>query len=287
MQGTLTPRRTTGNRLLAGLLLLVAGGLAVAMSVYSRPGVSLSVFAAASLRESFVEMEQGFKAANPGVTELRFNFQGSQMLVTQIQQGAPADLFASADRANMDKAVQAGLIEGTPRELARNLLAIALPSENFGNIQGLRDLARPGVKISLADEKVPVGAYSLQALDKLSADPAYGPGFKQQVLANVVSREENVRQVLTRVQLGEADAGIVYLTDALAANASSGSAGVQPVKTLEIPGRYNVVAAYYIGVVKGAAHPQAAAAWIDYVLSDAGQSVLQKYGFSRAEGAGP
>jgi molybdate transport system substrate-binding protein len=137
------------------------------------------------------------------------------------------------------------------------------------------------LKISLADASVPVGNYSLQVLDKLSADPAYGPTFRQKVLDNVVSREDNVRQVLTRVQLGEVDAGIVYVTDALAANAGP-TGSVSPVRTLEVAEKYNVVAIYYIAPVKGAAHPAAAQAWITYLLSDAGQSVLGKYGFSKA-----
>ena len=161
------------------------------------------------------------------------------------------------------------------------MLVVVLPNDNPGNIQSLQDLARPGVKISLADPSVPVGNYSLQVLDKLSADPAYGADFKQQVLDNVVSREDNVRQVLTRVQLGEVDAGIVYITDALAANASSGGS-LPPVKTLAIPTQYNVVAIYYIAAMKDAPHAAAAGAWINYILSDAGQAVLVKYGFGRA-----
>jgi molybdate transport system substrate-binding protein len=241
----------------------------------------LSVFAASSLKESFTEAGKNFKAAQPNVSDVLFNFQGSQALVAQLQQGAPADVFASADKANMDKAVQAGVIDGSPRELARNLLTVVLPNDNPGNIQSLQDLARPGVKISLADPSVPVGNYSLQMLDKLSADPTYGTTFKQKVLDNVVSREDNVRQVLTRVQLGEVDAGIVYVTDALAANAGT-TGGVPPVKTLEIAERYNVIAIYYIAPVKGAAHPEAAQAWITYILSDTGQAVLQKYGLSKA-----
>ncbi len=241
----------------------------------------LSVFAASSLKESFTEAGKNFKAAQPNVSDLLFNFQGSQSLVAQLQQGAPADVFASADRANMDKAVQAGTIDGTPRELARNLLTVVLPGDNPGNVRSLQDLARPGLKISLADPSVPVGSYSLQALDKMSVDPAFGALFKQKVLDNVVSREDNVRQVLTRVQLGEVDAGIVYVTDALAANAGA-TGSVPPIKTLDIAEKYNVIAIYYIAPVKGAPHPAAAQAWINYMLSTQGQSVLQKYGFSKA-----
>ncbi|HET6312704.1 MAG TPA: molybdate ABC transporter substrate-binding protein [Chloroflexia bacterium] len=247
---------------------------------------NLNVFGASSLKESFEEMGQKFKAANRNLRELSFNFQGSQSLVAQMQQGAPADVFTSADRANMDKAVAAGLVSGTPRALARNLLTVVLPNENFGNITSLKDLAKPGVKLSIADPSVPVGKYSLEALDKLSADPAYGAGFKQAVLNNVVSRENNVRQVLARVQLGEVDAGIVYVTDARAGNAST-PGGVPPVKTLAIPEKYNVAAIYYIAAVKGAAHPEAGRAFIGYALSAEGQAVMEKYGFSRANATRP
>lgn len=250
------------------------------------PPTTLSVFAASSLKESFDEIGQKFKAANSNLRELSFNFQGSQALVTQMQQGAPADVFASADKANIDKAVSASLINGNARELARNLLAVVLPHENFGNIVSLKDLARPGVKLSLADPSVPVGKYSLEVLDKLSADPAYGAGFKQAVLNNVVSRENNVRQVLSRVHLGEVDAGIVYLTDARAANASA-TGSVSQVKTLAIPEKYNVIATYYIAAVKGAAHPEAGSAFISYTLSGQGQAILEKYGFSRASATKP
>jgi molybdate transport system substrate-binding protein len=203
-----------------------------------------------------------------------------------MQQGAPADVFASADRANMDKAASAGLVSGTPRALARNLLTVVLPNENFGHITGLKDLARSGVKLSIADPSVPVGKYTLEALDKLSADPAYGAGFKQAVLNNVVSRENNVRQVLSRVQLGEVDAGIVYVTDARAANASA-PGSVPPVKTLAIPEKYNVAATYYIAAVKGAAHPEAGRAFVSYALSSEGQAVMEKYGFTRASATRP
>jgi molybdate transport system substrate-binding protein len=250
------------------------------------PPTGLNVFGASSLKESFQELGQKFKAANGNLRELSFNFQGSQALVAQMQQGAPADVFASADKANMDKAVSAGLVSGTPRPLARNLLAVVLPNENFGNITGLKDLARPGVKLSLADPSVPVGKYTLEALDRLSADPAYGAGFKQAVLSNVVSRENNVRQVLARVQLGEVDAGIVYVTDARAANASA-PGSVPPIKTLSIPEKYNVAATYYIASVKGAAHAEAGKAFVAYALSTEGQAVMEKYGFSRANATKP
>lgn len=285
-------RKTLVGLAVLALGLVLLGALAQTFQpgapTFAGPAVerSLNVFAASSLKESFEEMGQKVKAANRDLRALNFNFQGSQALVTQLQQGAPADVFASADRANMDKAVTAGLINGNPRELARNLLTIVLANEDPGNITGLKDLARPGVKLSLADPSVPVGKYSLEALDNLSADPTYGVGFKQAVLNNVVSRENNVRQVLSRVQLGEVDAGIVYVTDARAAMAST-YGSVPPVKTLAIPEKHNVAATYYIATVKGAAHPEAGRAFLDYVLSVEGQAILEKHGFSRASTSRP
>jgi molybdate transport system substrate-binding protein len=270
---------------LAGLLILAACTPAAPVlgpgptPTNGPPG--LTVFVASSLKDAFAAASLEFKAANPQLSEVRCNFAGSQQLVAQLQQGAPGDVFASADKANMDKAVAAGVIDGPPRELARNRLVVALPHDNPGHIQTLADLARPGVKLSLADPSVPVGAYTVQALDKLAADPAYGAGYKTQVLANVVSREDNVRQVLTRVQLGEVDAGVVYGTDAQAATAASGPA-TQPVLVLAIPAQYNVTGVYYVAVVKGTPHPAAAHAWINYLLSDAGQAILTQYGFIRS-----
>ena len=241
----------------------------------------LTVFAAASLLDAFKEAGAGFRAANPGAGDIQFNFQGSQLLVTQMQQGAPADLFASADKPTMDKAVAAHLIDGTPLELLRNVLVVVLPDDNPAHITALKDLAQPGLKIALADPSVPVGSYSRQVLDKLAADPAYGADFKQQVNANVVTHEDNVKQVLSRVQLDQVDAGIVYVTDALVANKNA-SGNIKPVQMLAIPEPYNVAAVYYIAPVRGAAHADAARAFIRYVLSDAGQAVLTRYGFIRA-----
>jgi molybdate transport system substrate-binding protein len=244
---------------------------------------SLTIFAASSLKDAFTEAGQHFKAATPTIRDLTFNFGGSQQLVGQLQQGAPADVVASADKASMDKAVSAGVIDGQPQELVRNVLTVVLPNDNPGHIQRLQDLARSGVKLALADPGVPVGAYTVQMLAKLAADPAYGSAFKGQVLDNVVSHEDNVRQVLTRVQLGEVDAGVVYTTDAQAANTAPGGT-VPPVKTLAIPTPYNVIALYYIAPIKGAPHAAAAQAWISYILSEAGQATMAKYGFVRAGG---
>ncbi|MGA7670062.1 MAG: molybdate ABC transporter substrate-binding protein [Nitrolancea sp.] len=237
------------------------------------PAISgdVTVFAAASLTEAFNEMKSNIESANSG-TKIIMNFAGSSALRTQITQGAQADVFASADQKNMDPVVQAGDIDGATSTFAENRLVVLLPANNPGNIKTLKDLANSGLKIVLAQEQVPVGNYARQVLDKLSADPAYGSDFKDKVLANLASNELNVKDVVAKVQLGEADAGIVYKTDAPSADQSK-------VTTIDIPDQYNIVAQYPVGVVKGGSNADGARAFIQYLLSPAGQAVLNKYGF--------
>ncbi len=249
-----------------------SGGIASPASA-SAPKISgnLTIFAAASLTEAFTEMKSDIESANPG-TSLTLNFAGSSALRTQILQGAQPDLFASADQKNMDQVAQASDIVGDTRIFAENRLVVLIPKDNPGHIQNLKDLANSGLKIVLAQEQVPVGNYARQALTKLSADPAYGSDFKDKVLANLASNELNVKDVVAKVQLGEADAGIVYKTDASSADPSK-------VMTIDIPDQFNVVAQYPIAVVKGGPNQDAANAFISYLLSPAGQAVLSKYGF--------
>ena len=232
---------------------------------------NLTIFAAASLTEAFNEMKTEIEAANPG-TKITLNFGGSSALRTQITQGAQADLFASADSTNMDPVVRAGDIVGNPSIFVQNRLVLVIPKDNPGNISTLQDLAKSGVKLVLAQEQVPVGNYARQSLDKMSADPAFGSDFKTKVLANVVSDELNVKDVIAKVQLGEADAGIVYRTDANSADPSK-------VTVIDIPDQYNIVAQYPIGVVKGGSNPEGANAFITYLRSPVGQAVMSKYGF--------
>jgi len=232
---------------------------------------TLTVFAAASLTESFAEVKSAFEKANPGVT-VQYNFAGSQALVTQLTQGAKADVFASADQANMDNATKGGVIAGTPQIFAKNKLIIIVPKDNRAGIQSAKDLAKPGVKFDTAQTSVPVGTYTQQVLDNFSKLPDYGADFKAQVNKNTVSQEDNVKAIVQKVQLGEADAGIVYLTDAQAAK--------DKLTFIEIPDAQNVIATYPLAVVKGA--PQAALAqkFVDYLGSTDGQAILAKYGFA-------
>lgn len=239
--------------------------------------VNLNVFAAASLTEAFNELGQTFSAEHPGVT-LAFNFAGSQQLAQQLGQAAPADVFASANKKQMEVAIEAGrIISGTQKTFVRNRLVIIYPTDNPTGITQLQDLAKPGLKLVLAAKEVPVGQYSLDFLGKAITDTTFSPTYMDDVLKNVVSYEENVRAVLTKVSLGEGDAGIVYTSDIT-------GEGADKVGRLDIPDTLNTLATYPIAVVSDSAAPTQAQAFVDYVLSPAGQAVLEMYGFIPAAG---
>jgi molybdate transport system substrate-binding protein len=260
-------------------LLLEACGSAVAGTAqprasraYSPNDGALIVFAAASLTDAFKEIGAAFEAANPG-TSVTFNFAGSQTLRTQIEEGAPADVFASANTDQMDVLLADGMIApDAPRIFLANQLVVILPPHNPATVRSLRDLGRAGIKLDLAAADVPVGAYARQTLEKMNA--TFGGGFEARVLANVVSEEDNVKQVVTKVQLGEADAGIVYTSDAMAA---------PDVGRIAIPADLNVIAQYPIAPLGHAGNPVLAEAFAEYVLSADGQAILTKWGFQPAQ----
>jgi molybdate transport system substrate-binding protein len=195
-------------------------------------------------------------------------------LAQQLGQGAPADIFASANKKQMEVAIlEAGrVISGTERTFVRNRLVVIYPADNPAGLTQLQDLTRPGLKLILAAQEVPVGQYSLDFLDKAAQDPAFGATFKEDVLKNVVSYEENVKSVLTKVSLGEGDVGIVYTSDI------SGDGAAQ-VGRLDIPDPLNTIASYPIAVVGDSAYPTQAQAFVEFVLSPIGQEVLARYGF--------
>jgi molybdate transport system substrate-binding protein len=213
----------------------------------------IKVFAAASLTAAFTELGQQYTSANGG-TKVSFNFAGSQALATQIQQAAPADVFASADLTNMDKVKD---LVGTPQNFASNLLQIVVEKGNPKGVKTLDDLANPDLKVVLAAPDVPAGKYAAEALNTAK------------VTVKPVSEEDNVKAVVTKVSLGEADAGIVYVTDV--------TAGGDKVEGVDIPKDQNVTATYPIATVE--AGKDKAQAFMDLVLSDQGQQVLKKYGF--------
>lgn len=230
---------------------------------------TLTVFAAASLTDAFTEIGANFDAANAGVTTT-FNFAGSQALRTQIQEGAPADVFASANNKEMTALIETSFITAESSQVfLSNQLVVILPANNPAGIDSLEDLASAGNKIVFAAEEVPVGKYTREALDKMNA--SFGSDFKDKVLANVVSNEDNVKQVVAKIQLGEADAGIVYTSDAVAA---------PELQRIEIPADLNVIAKYPIAPLVESANADLAQAFVYYVLSDEGQAILQKWGFA-------
>lgn len=254
-------------RLIPALCLLLVG-----CSLAAPQSLTLNVFAAASLNAAFKEIGLAYQAANPQVS-LAFNIAGSQQLAQQINQGAPADIFASADFNQMEAAIRGGrVVTGTQQIFAYNRLVVIYSKNSNLGITSLQDLAKPGLKIVLADKAVPVGRYALTFLDKADQDPVLGADFKSKVLQNVVSFETDVKAVLTKVTLGEGDAGIVYTTDAAAGDPSK-------IGEVPIPDGLNVVAAYPIAPIKDSAHLEAAQGFIRYVLSQEGQAVLVKYGF--------
>jgi molybdate transport system substrate-binding protein len=251
--------------MLAGCQQGPAGGVPATQAPQPR---TLTVFAAASLTDAFSEIGRMFETEHPGVT-VQFSFAGSQNLRTQIEQGAAADVFASANSAEMNALVDGELVQqSAPQTFATNQLLVVMPADNPAGITSLQDLAKPGLKLVLAAEEVPAGKYARQVLDNLSA--AFGADYPAGVLTNVVSDELDVRQVVAKVQLGEADAGMVYVTDAAAA---------PELQTLAIPADVNVVAQYPIAALSESRNADLARAFIQYVLSAEGQATLRNGGF--------
>ncbi len=230
---------------------------------------TLNVYAAASLTDAFNEIGKAFEALHPGVT-VALSYAGSQILRAQIEQGAPVDVFASANSKEMDTLVSDKRVDSSaPQIFLTNQLVVILPPNNPANLSSFQDLDKPGLKIVLAASSVPAGAYALQVLDSLNAE--YGADFKVKVLANVVSNETDVKQVVAKVQLGEADAGIVYVSDAIAA---------PQLQKISIPANVNVVAKYPIAPLIDSPNSDLAKQFIVYVLSSDGQAVLKKWGFT-------
>ena len=233
----------------------------------------LVVFAASSLTDAFRDAAAAFEAENPGV-RITLNFDGSQRLRTQLEHGARADLFASADWQQMDILVEAGLVNGEPVKFTSNRLAVVV-YPGFRQDPTLADLTGPGSKVLIAQETVPAGYYSRTMLANLQGDPAFARDYADQVLANVVSEEANVRNVAQKVALGEADVGIVYQTDAAAPGIS------QNVLVLTIPEALNVIAAYPIANLRNSTQQDLARLFIEYLMAEEGQQVLRDHGFGK------
>jgi molybdate transport system substrate-binding protein len=233
---------------------------------------TLVVFAAASLAEAFTQIGEQFRQQHPEV-KILFNFAGSQQLAQQLAQGAPADLFASANEAQMLAAVQEGRVApGSYQGFAGNRLIVILPPGNPAGIRDLSDLAKTGLRLVLADPSVPAGKYAQDFIALAAQDPAYGAAYQKGVTGNIVSYEENVRAVLSKVLLGEADAGIVYRTDIH---------GLDPdeIETLQIPDQFNPLVSYAIASIADSTQPELAQSFMAAVQSPAGQETLRRFGF--------
>jgi molybdate transport system substrate-binding protein len=269
----MTRRGLVGSLLgLALLPLLACGRSGAGSSNVNASEREVIVFAAASLEDAFSTLAASFRASHPGV-EVKLSFAGSQKLVTQIEHGASFDVFASADTASADALVKAKHLGGVST-FAENELVIVVAPSAAAVVRDLADLPR-AERLVVGTSELPIGRYTAEVLDRASGE--LGADFRSRVEARVASRELNVRQVLSKVVLGEAQAGIVYRSDALAAKGR--------VSVVQIPKPYNVIARYPIGVAERAPHPVLARAWVDLVRSSAGRAALSAAGFRVREKA--
>jgi molybdate transport system substrate-binding protein len=232
-------------------------------------GGELTIYGAASLKGALEQAKTAFEAANPGTT-LTVSTDSSSALETQIEQGAPADVFLSADTKNPQALVDKGLADGGPVAFAGNKLTIVVPTSNPAGISGPADLAKAGVKVIAAGDAVPITKYATQLVTNLAKEAGYPADFAAAYSANVVSKEDNVKAVIAKIELGEGDAGIVYVTDAKAST---------KVKTIDVPDTANVPATYTGVVIKASKNSAAAKAFLDWFAGPAGQTILGGFGF--------
>jgi molybdate transport system substrate-binding protein len=250
----------------AGLML--AGCSTSPTSSTSSPSpAKLTVLAAASLTKVFPMIGDDFTKVHPEVT-FSFSFGGTDQLAAQIQQGAPADVFAGASTKYGDQLASANQIKPY-RVFCTNQLVLITPASNPAGITSLQDLATKPVKLVIGSETVPVGSYTRTVLSNL--DAAYGSDYDGKVLANVVSNEDSVTSIVTKVESGEADAGFVYITDSLAAGSQ--------VNTITLPADAQAVAKYPIAVVSASTHASAAQQFVDFLMTSDAQQLLQRAGF--------
>jgi molybdate transport system substrate-binding protein len=269
-------RLVTSIAALAVVLAACSSGAAptpsAAASVAASPAaasVDLTIYAAASLKAVLAKAQTAYQAANPGTT-LAISTDSSSALETKIKQGAPADVFLSADTTNPQKLVDTGLAAGTVTKFAGNLLTVIVPMANPAGIKTPADLARPGIKVIAAGDTVPITKYATQLVANLAKQPGYPADFVAQYTANIVTREDNVAAVVAKIELGEGDAGIVYVTDAKTST---------KVMTIAVPDAANVPATYGGVVVKASPNVAAAQAFLAWLAGPDGQAILASFGF--------
>ena len=239
------------------------------LSFNSQAEQVLVVSAAASLKDVFNEAGKIFEQENPG-TKVAFNFSGSSQLAGQIDQGAPVDVFVSADMSHINRLAGKGLIAESSI-VAQNKLAIIVSKVSPEKIETLEDLSKKGLRLIMAAKQVPVAVYALQFLKKVDQAGIYGADFSSKVLRNTISEEPDVRMVAMKVAMGEGDVGIVYVSDVTGDIKNK-------IKTIAIADQFNVIADYGIAIVKGTSHPAAAKAFYGFIRSARGQALLAKGG---------
>jgi len=241
---------------------------AVSAATSAIPG-ALTIYGAASLKGVLDKVKTTYEAANPGTT-LTISTDSSATLVTQIEQGAPADIFLSADTTNPGKLVHNGLAAGAAVVFAGNKLTVIVPTANPAGIRTPADLARTGVKVIAAGDAVPIMKYATQLVTNLATQSGYPADFAARYTANIASKEDNVKAIVAKVELGEGDAGIVYVTDAKAST---------KIATVDVPEAANVPAAYAGVVVKASRNTASARAFLAWFAGGDGQAILAGFGF--------
>ena len=240
-----------------------------AASVAAAAPANLTIYGAASLKAVLAKAQTAYQAANPGTT-VTISTDSSSALETKIEQGAPADVFLSADTANPQKLVDKGLAAGALTKFAGNLLTVIVPTANPAGIQTPADLAKAGIKVIACGDTVPIAKYATVLVANLAKEAGYPVGFAAAYTSNVVSKEDNVKALIAKIELGEGDAGIVYETDAKASTKAA---------TVPVPDTANVPATYAGVVVKESANAVAARAFLDWLAGPEGQRILAGFGF--------
>jgi molybdate transport system substrate-binding protein len=251
---------------LAALLMTACAPAASDSSQPAPAGGAVIVYAAASLQDAFEAIAAAYEEES-GV-EIILSFDASSALRTQIGEGAPADLFASADISNPQQLVDDGLIDGEPRIFASNALAIVVPADGTGGVDSWQGMAGPGVRVIAAGKDVPITGYATELVDNLAAQPDAPEGFAEAYEANIVSREDNVRAVLAKIEAGEGDVGVLYETDA---------ASTEDVTAVTFPEDANVLAEYAFVTLADAG--ESTDAFADWLVGPDGQAILQEFGF--------
>jgi molybdate transport system substrate-binding protein len=255
--------------LVIGLLAEVIAGCSSSRALIATGKVDLTIYGAASLKGALDGVRTAYETAVAGVT-LTVSTDSSAALATQIEQGAPADVFLAADTTNPKKLVDEDLVDGDAVTFAGNELTVIVPADNPAGIRSPADLARPGIKVIAAGNTVPITKYATQLITNLAKQPGYPPDFVAGYTANISSKEDNVRAVVAKIELGEGDAGIVYGTDAKASI---------KVATVVLPDAANVPATYAGVVVKASKNAAAAKAFLKWLAGPEGQSILAGFGF--------